>query len=159
MITYLLLLCGLLLILLEFYVPGGVIGVLGGIFILASLVNFGSETDSISLIILYTLFILILIGVIIRLALWNIVHAKPGYSIYLKNDQEGFQASKYDHQVIGKIGIVFSDLKPGGYILVDGKQHQAISLTGYISKGESVDIISGQEESLIVKRRIDSYTK
>jgi len=45
-----------------------------------------------------------------------------------------------------------TDLKPGGYILVEGKQHQALSNTGYIVKGKEVKIIGGQEESLIVKQ-------
>ncbi|WP_052236405.1 NfeD family protein [Candidatus Protochlamydia amoebophila] len=79
------------------------------------------------------------------------MHTRQEYSIYLKKDQKGFQASEYDRNAIGKLGMVLTDLKPGGYILIEGKQHQAISLTGYISKGEEVIVVSGQEESLIVK--------
>lgn len=150
MIPFLLLFLGLLLILIEFYVPGGIIGILGGLTILASIIVFVSQTDSWIAIILFLLGITISIVLLVKFALWRIVRAKPDYSIYSGQDQEGFQASHYDKNAIGKTGIVLSDLKPGGYIVIEGKQHQAISIAGYIPKGEEVKVLYGQEESLIV---------
>ncbi len=151
MTPFLLLFIGLLLILIEFYIPGAVMGVLGSIFVLVSILLFASQTNSLLAIVFFVLGTLVCVGLLIRFALWRIVRAKPEYSIYLNKDQEGYQASSFDREAIGKTGVVLSDLKPGGYILIDGKQHQAISLTGYISKGEHVVVVSGQEESLIVK--------
>lgn len=151
MTPFLLLFIGLLLILIEFYIPGAIMGVLGSIFVLVSILLFASQTNSLLAIVFFVLGTLVCVGLLIRFALWRIVRAKPEYSIYLNKDQEGYQASSFDREAIGKTGVVLSDLKPGGYILIDGKQHQAISLTGYISKGELVEVVSGQEESLIVK--------
>ncbi|CUI16515.1 putative membrane-bound serine protease [Candidatus Protochlamydia naegleriophila] len=151
MTPFLLLFIGLLLILIEFYIPGAVMGVLGSIFVLVSILLFASQTNSLLAIVFFVLGTILCVGLLIRFALWRIVRAKPEYSIYLNEDQEGYQASSFDQEAIGKIGVVLSDLKPGGYILIDGKQHQAISLTGYIPKGEHVEVVSGQEESLIVK--------
>lgn len=148
---FLLLAIGWVLILLEFYLPGGIIGVIGGGFIIASVISLASQTHSLWLLSLFIIGAAISIALLIRFALWRIVHAKPGYSIYLNEDQEGFQASQYDASVIGKKGVVLSDLKPGGYILIEGKQHQAISVSGYISKGSQIIVLSGQEESLIVQ--------
>lgn len=152
MIPFLLVILGLALILLEFYIPGAVMGILGGISILSGILLFASQTDSLTAIILFVAGTAISVGLLIRFALWRIVHAKPGYSIYSNKDQEGYQASEYDKSAIGKTGIVLADLKPGGYILVDGRQHPAISISGYITKGERVDIIGGQEQSLMVKK-------
>lgn len=157
MIPYLLLLLGLLLILIEFYLPGAVMGILGGIAIFFSIMLF-AQTHSFIAVVLFTVLSLVFVGAIIRFALWRIVKAKPEHSIYLHKDQEGYQASEYDASAIGKTGIVLSDLKPGGYIVIDGVQHQAISITGYIPKGETVIVVSGQEESLIVKS-IDRFRK
>lgn len=150
MISGILFFLGLLLILIEFYLPGGIMGVLGGSALIASVILF-AQTNEWWAVLLFVLAEVICVGLLIRFAMWRIVHAKPGYSIYLHKDQEGYQASSFDATAIGKIGVVMSDLKPGGYIVVDGKQHQAISLTGYCVRGESVLVISGQEESLIVK--------
>ncbi|MBA3721697.1 MAG: NfeD family protein [Parachlamydiaceae bacterium] len=152
MISFLLLFIGLLLILIEFYIPGAIIGIIGSFFVLASIIVFVSQSASILEIILFVVGVVISLLCIVRFALWRIVKAKPGYSIYSDGNQEGFQASRYDAAAIGKKGIVLSDLKPGGYILIDGQQHQAISQAGYISKGSEVIVLSGQEESLIVKQ-------
>jgi len=141
---------GLLLILIEFYLPGGIMGVLGGVALIASVILF-AQTHELWEVLLFIIAGIICVACLIRFALWRIVHAKPGYSIYLNTDQEGYQASSYDASVIGKTGVVMSDLKPGGYIIIEGKQHQAISLTGYCVKGDTVLVLSGQEESLIVR--------
>jgi membrane-bound serine protease (ClpP class) len=153
MISFLLLILGLLLILFEFYLPGAVMGILGGLAILFSIISF-AQTHTLLAVFLFILLAVVSVGLLIRFALWRIVHAKPENSIYLSSDQEGYQASSFDSTAIGKTGIVLSDLKPGGYILIDGKQHQAISITGYIPKDASVIVVSGQEESLIVKNQV-----
>jgi membrane-bound ClpP family serine protease len=152
MISFLLVILGLVLILFEFYLPGMVLGILGGISILVGIILFASQTSSVIAIVLFVLGTAIAVGLLIRFALWRIVHAKPQYSIYSNADQEGYQASSYDKSAIGKTGVVAADLKPGGFITIEGHQHPAISMGGYISKGEHVTVIGGQEQSLLVKQ-------
>ena len=142
---------GLLLIFIEFYLPGAVMGISGGILILASVVLFGYQWQSPALVALYALACLISIGLVIKFAMYAIRSAKPSRSIYSNHDQRGYVASSFDQSAIGKKGIVLSDLKPGGYILIEGKQHQAISESGYITKGSEVLVLKGEGESLIVK--------
>lgn len=149
---YLLWILGLVLIYLEFYLPGAIMGITGGILVFASLILFAMQNPSALSIALYTCAVIASIGFLIRFALWRIRNANPAHSIYSNAAQTGFSASSYDKSTIGKQGTVLSDLKPGGFILIDGKQHQAISQGGYIVKGEQVEVIGGQEESLIVKR-------
>lgn len=152
MITaFILLVLGFLLIFLEFYLPGAILGVLGGIMTFASIIFFAMNTPSPWLTVFYVVAIGVALGFLIKFSLWRIRTAKPGYSVYSSGDQDGYQASHFDASVIGKIGVVVTDLKPGGHILVDGKRLQAISQSGYLSKGTEVIILSGQEESLIVK--------
>jgi membrane-bound ClpP family serine protease len=153
MIPFLLLFLGLILILLEFYLPGGIIGILGGISIISGILLFASETSSIWALLLFIAGTSVAVGLLIRFALWRIVHTKPEYSIYSNDDQEGYFASSYDKSAIGKTGIVVSDLKPGGYIIVEGQQHPAISLSGYIARGAQVAIVGGQEQSLMVTQK------
>lgn len=77
--------------------------------------------------------------------------AKLVLSGHEQDASEGYVASKFDAAAIGKHGTVLTDLRPGGYILVDGEKHQAISIEGYIFRGSEVEVIGGQEESLMVK--------
>ena len=151
MMPFIFLVLGLLLILVEFYLPGAVMGVTGGILVLTSIVLFAMQTDSLILIALYIIAVCASIWFLVKFALWRIRTAKPNRSIYLNSDQKGYYASSFDSSMIGKKGVVATDLKPGGHILIEGKRLQAISQNGYLVKGTEVIVLSGQEESLIVK--------
>lgn len=150
---FMFLIVGLILIFLEFYLPGAVMGTAGALMIAASLFLFITESNSAWAIALFFLITAVSIVAVIKFALWYIPRAKPGKSIYSAADQEGYQASAFDATAIGKTGIVLSDLKPGGYILIEGVQHQAISESGYITQGEEVVVLRGEGESLIVQRK------
>lgn len=149
---YLLLAIGYLLIFLEFYLPGAILGITGGFFALASIVVFVNDGYSLIPTLIYIVGVLLGVAVVIKFAMWKIRSAKPKYSIYSDDAQNGYVASSFDKSCIGKKGVVVTDLKPGGHILVDGQRNQAISLEGYLPKGTEVDVVSGQEESLMVKR-------
>ncbi|MBA2728396.1 MAG: serine protease [Parachlamydiaceae bacterium] len=148
---FILLVIGLLLVFLEFFVPGAVFGILGGIAIAASLVFFAMENHSPWEVLLYFTTVVVLLVYLVKFALWRIRKTNSKHSLYSDADQEGFVASSFDHSAIGKHGTVLTDLKPGGYILVGDKKYQAISLSGYLSRGSEVEVIDGQEESLLVK--------
>ncbi|MBA3815632.1 MAG: serine protease [Parachlamydiaceae bacterium] len=151
MSPYLLLFFGMLLIFLEFYVPGAVMGVCGGLMVFVSIILFAMQSQSIGFTLLYIIGAIVSLVILFKFALWRIRTAKPGQSIFSDSSQEGFFASHVDTSVIGKKGIVDTDLKPSGHIIVDGKRLQAISQSGYITKGSEVLVIGGQEANLIVK--------
>ena len=134
-------LIGLLLIYFEFFLPGGILGAIGGIAILISIFLFALENIPIYWMFLYILILVLLIIFTIRLALW-ILKNKP--SIYANNDQSGYVASEYDKKLIGMVAKTLTDLKPAGSIEVEGCQYQAVSESIYIKKGEKVKIISGE---------------
>lgn len=148
---YALWILGLILIYLEFYLPGAIMGIAGGLLVFLSVILFASKSSSPLATTAFFVGVLASVILLIRFAIWRIKSAKPDYSIYSDKDQEGYVASGYDKSTIGKTGVVLSDLKPGGYILIEGKQHQALSQSGYIVKGSKVVVIAGEGESLIVK--------
>lgn len=152
MIAYLLLLIGLLMIFLEFYLPGAILGIIGGGLVLSAVVVFAYLSDSLIATVLFFFGSLIAVLGLIRFTLWRIPRGKPESSIYSGSAQNGYLASTFDKTAVGKKGKVVSDLKPGGYISVEGNVHQALSVSGYISKGEKVDIIGGEGESLVVQQ-------
>lgn len=149
---YLILMLGYLLIFIEFYIPGAVMGVIGGILVASSVFIFTLQSESFLAILLYIFLVVIGLILLFKIALWKIKNADPSSSIYSDANQHGYKASHFDKKLIGKTGVVLSDLKPGGYIVIEGVQYQAISETGYIVKGEEVIVIHGQEDCLIVKQ-------
>lgn len=149
MIAFLLVVLGLVLIFLEFYLPGAIMGILGTLALVSGIILFASQTDSLLAIGGFVFAVCVMVAILIRFAVWRLRHATQG-TFYLDQDQEGYQACEVDLSVCGKEGIVLADLKPGGYILVQGKRYAAISVGGYIAKGERIKVIGGQEYNLVV---------
>jgi len=148
---YLFLGLGLLLIFIEFFLPGGVMGAAGGVFIIVSIVFFVVQAQSLLAVILYLLATLFFVGVLMRFALWRLRKGNLK-GIYLNSAQEGYFASEYAKDLIGKEGKAFSDLKPSGHILVEGKRYQAVSKVGYVTKGTEIVVVGGEGGHLIVKK-------
>jgi membrane-bound ClpP family serine protease len=146
-----LLLIGFGIVFIEFYLPGGIMGIIGGIIIALAIIEFASESDSILATSVFILASIVLFVLMIKYVLWKIPHTDPKYSIYSADNQQGYYASKNLPHAVGRTATALTDLRPGGYIDLDGQRVQAISKYGYIDKGSEVEIIANVEESLIVK--------
>lgn len=150
-IAVLLLCLGFLLVFIEFFIPGIVIGVMGGILIIGSIVLFAIESNSILATLAFIAASVVAFVLLVKFALWKMQNSSPDYSVYSADNQEGFYAAKKLPDVVGKSAIAMTDLRPGGYVNIEGHRIQAISKSGYITKGSEVEIIGNEEESLIVK--------
>lgn len=152
LLPIIILLVAFLLIFLEFYLPGGVMGAAGGLLFVVSLVSFAIRNETWEAFLIFTTSAFVLLVVLIKFALWHIRRSKSEKGgIYHDGDQEGYTASNYEADVIGGEGEVLSDLKPSGHILVEGKRYQAVSQMGYIKKGASIKVVRGEGSRFIVK--------
>lgn len=148
---YILLALGLILIFLEFFIPGAVFGISGLLFVLASISIFASQTASLWLLILYFVVVCFLIYGIFKIAIWRIRSTKSKNTLFLNTDQEGYKADMFNAALVGKHGVATTDLRPAGRILVQNKTYQAISQGDFIPNGSSIIIIGGEGPTLIVK--------
>lgn len=143
---------GLLLVYLEFFLPGGIMGVGGGVLLIASIVVLLlNDPGSFALIVFIAALITALLFTI-KFALSRVRSSGKKGTMYLDSDQTGYTASFYDKELIGKIGIAESDLKPSGHVKLDDTSYQAVSKGGYINKGIHVQVIGGEGARLIVKQ-------
>jgi len=149
-IILLLLVAGLILVFLEFFLPGAVLATLGVISLLASAVLVFIDYP-LQWGFLYLLGVLLLVFATCKCAIWKLKHSKIRGDFYSGQDQEGYSASSFDSSLIGKEGIVSTELKPAGHIVVEGQVYQALSETGFISKGAVVKIVGGRGSHLIVR--------
>jgi membrane-bound serine protease (ClpP class) len=141
---------GLLLIFLEFFFPGMVCALAGGVFLFTSLVFVFTEYSPLWGV-LYFFFLICLVLAICKTALWWIKSKTADGEFYLNTSQEGFVASEYDRSALGKQGVAFTDLKPSGHVLIAGKQLQALCETGYVAKGAAIQVVGGRGAYLIVR--------
>lgn len=146
-----LLLVSLILIFLEFFLPGGIMGATGAVGMVVSVLLFALESPSPWLVMAYIVVAGLALAAVIKFALWRVRSGKGGYSVYLSTDQEGYKAGFFDVSALGKQGVALSDLKPSGHVKVEGKRHQAIAKTGYIERDTPIQVIEGRGSYLVVK--------
>lgn len=65
---------------------------------------------------------------------------------------QGYTSSFHSEQLKGKTGIAHTVLRPGGKVLIEGKVYDAYTQGEYISKGESIEVIGEETNSLRVKK-------
>ena len=144
---------GLILVFLEFFLPGAIMAIGGGLLLLASLILFYIEETSLLSLAVYAAGLALALFLVIRLALSRVQKGQ----VCLPTDQEGFQACVYPKEMIGKVAIATTDLKPSGYIQAGDSAFAALSKSGYIEKGAQVRIIGGEGASLIVAQEIHQH--
>lgn len=144
---------GLVLIFLEFFIPGGIMAIGGGVLLAASLIFMATEQSSLAVLAGYSGILILALFLVIRLALFRV---KKG-GVYLQGDQEGFQACIYPKEMIGKMATASSDLKPSGYVQIEDQAFPALSKSGYIEKGAQVRILGGEGSALIVAQEIHTH--
>jgi membrane-bound ClpP family serine protease len=143
---------GLILIHLEFFLPGAIMGILGALSIIASLVLFFFTQPTALFLLLFAASLFILLYLDIRLALWLVRRTGRKGTVFLESDQTGYRSFSYQEKFLGKEGKVISDLRPSGHIEIEGAYLQAVSKTGYIESGLPVQVVGKEGARLIVKQ-------
>lgn len=144
---------GLLLIVVEIFVPGfglpgisGIIAVVFGLILAMESLETALTTLAIAMVItgLVTVFLIkrgLKSPLIEKITLTESAEGK-----------HGFYSSKIPDVSVGELGIAVSDLKPSGYISVDGTRYDALSEDGYIEKSRTVRIVRIEGSKIFVRR-------
>ncbi len=155
---FVLLIAGLLMICLEIFLPGGVIGVLGGISLVGAIVigfsAFGAATG------MYIMLAIVLL-LCVSLILW--IKYFPGTimgkSMTLTKDGSDFKASDdYDRALVGKEGESVTELRPAGIVLIDGVKYDVVSDGSLIEKGARVHVVKTSGNRMVVRRALEEKT-
>jgi membrane-bound serine protease (ClpP class) len=66
---------------------------------------------------------------------------------------EGYTSADTEYTaILGKSGIAQTMLRPAGKVIVDGALYDATALTGYIDKGEAIEVVKYETAQLFVKK-------
>jgi membrane-bound serine protease (ClpP class) len=157
--TLILFIIGVLFMIGEFFIPGGIIGTLGlaailGSFFLASenMIHMG-----------ISIVIALLISVIASIYMIKVLGRKM--SIFKKiiltdstNTEQGFVSNVNRIELVGKRGNSLTQLRPAGKIMIADEIIDAVSEGAFISKDKHVKVIK-VEGSRIVVREIQAENK
>ena len=153
-ISLFLYLVGLVLICLEVFVPGGILGTIGFLLIVGSIwtafVRLGSIGGS-----------YFLVGglVLAMVSLYIVMRfgTKTGLSrkLFLQSTEKGFRASSENLEDLrGKTGISLTTLRPSGKALIDGRKVNVVTEGVFLPKDSKIKVVM-LEGNRVVVRRID----
>ena len=134
-------LAGLLLMGAEIFVPGGVLGVIGGGLLIAAVltgfVAFGQRTGMLA-----ALAILIFLGVSIVLWMQLLPRTRLGRKLTLSTDTAGYSSAAPGLKgLVGKQGVAVSSLGPSGVIRIDGRRLDAVADGQWIEAGSAIRVV------------------
>jgi membrane-bound serine protease (ClpP class) len=73
--------------------------------------------------------------------------------IATQQKNEGFTSADASYNdITGKTGIAHTMLRPAGKVMIDGILYDATALTGYIDKGEPVEVVKYETAQIFVKK-------
>jgi membrane-bound ClpP family serine protease len=149
--TYIVLVtAGLALLFLEIFVPGGVLGIIGGLALLTAIVcgfiEFPHPYGLVS-----ALGILAVSGV--SLALW--VRLVPGSllgrKIALAEDGRAFKSSDRMDSLVGAEGVAQSALRPAGIARFNGQRVDVVAEGQYIDAGARIRVVAVEGNRVTVR--------
>ncbi|MFJ7369986.1 nodulation protein NfeD [Lysinibacillus sp. NPDC098008] len=150
--TLLLFIIGLALIIAEFFVPGGIVGILGGVFILLSLILAGANMMQMVIAILIAL-VIAMIGMVILMKFF-------GKKLHVLNKlvlmdatttEEGYVSNVNRTELLGKVGKTLTPLRPAGTMVFGSERIDVVSEGGYIDANKHVEVIKVEGSRIVVR--------
>ena len=136
-----LLLTGFILIGMEIFIPGGILGIVGGIaWLFAAGIGFRNFPDPWNFI---SGISLLLCG-ILTFVIWIKYFPKSsmGKTLSLQEDGRDFKSHNVDNLAIGTPGEALSSLRPSGFATIDGQRVDVVTDGEWIGAGEPIKVSS-----------------
>jgi membrane-bound serine protease (ClpP class) len=142
----------LVLVFFEIILPGGVLGVLGALCVLAA-TWFGFDAYGVMGGVVVFFGTLSAMAVLVFVEFKLLAKTSLGQKFFLKSSIDGHtREAVAEDSVIGKEGIALTRLNPAGKVAVDGKNYEAHSQDGYIDCDQPIAVIAQDNFKLIIKK-------
>ena len=142
---------GILLLVIEVIAPGGILGIIGGIFLLAgsglSFSEFGMEGGLIATSIAAVIGVIVLYWEFVYLPKTGFIKKLSMATTVAGRSQPELAAAE---AIIGREGKSVTMLSPSGYVLIDGKRYEAHCQRGQLESGADVRVVGVDNFRLIV---------
>jgi membrane-bound ClpP family serine protease len=148
----LLFLLGLVFLAFEVFVPGAVLGIMGGLAMLGGCVlafNLYGPGGGL----LATLVALVILAITLYVELVLLPKTRFGKKMLVQATVEGTsQPALAAPSVVGKTAITLTPLTPTGLVEIEGKRFEAFCRSGHAGKGESLQVVGLDNFRLIVTK-------
>ncbi|KMZ41599.1 MULTISPECIES: NfeD family protein [Bacillales] len=141
---------GILLMLLEIFLPGGIVGAIGFLSIVTGLVMAAYDTKQG----LASLGVAALVTAIVAFMLVKKYGVKGLFNKFVlgetQSNEEGYVAPRNQRELEGKSGIALTPLRPAGVVKVEGKRVDAVSVGGFIEAGTAITVVQVEGTRIVV---------
>lgn len=144
-----------ILFFLEIILPGGVLGVLGGILMLAGVYLTFDEFGAVAA-------LLVLVGCLVFALAFFVFQFKilpktaMGKNIFLSGSVPGeSNVNEGGDTLVGAEGIVLTRMTPSGAVRVNGHRYEARSRSGFLETGTTVRVVERDAFRLLVEKKED----
>ncbi|MCK5708113.1 MAG: hypothetical protein KAI43_10715 [Candidatus Aureabacteria bacterium] len=143
-------LIGIIFILLEIYIPGGVLGIIGFVSLLLCVAL--SFTFGVNFGLLMSFITLVSLAAGVYFVIKYIPESPIGKKLFLtrtlkrdKDTEESFD------RFIGKEGIAITDLRPSGTAKINNRRIDVVTEGDYIDKDKKISVIAVEGNRVIVR--------
>lgn len=150
--TVILLISGIVFIILEFFVPGGILGLIGVSAIVVSLFLSGYDLTHMGI----SIMIAIIIGIVAFILLYRRVDAEKGIfrKIILRDrtmTDDGYTSNPVKSELIGAEGTTLTTLRPAGIAQIEDERIDVVSEGTYIEQGKRIKVIAVEGMRIVVR--------
>ncbi|WP_077330206.1 NfeD family protein [Virgibacillus siamensis] len=147
-----LLILGLVLIVAEFFVPGGIVGLLGIGAIIVSLIMSGQDIGQMSM----SIGIAFIVAIIATVVLFRTIGLEKGFfrHIILKDrtmTEQGYVSSVNRLELIGLRGVTVTPLRPSGTAILENERIDVVTEGGFIAKDQHVKVVKVEGVRVVVR--------
>jgi len=144
-------LLGLVLICLEIFVPGGILGIIGFLLIMGSIwiafIRLGRVGGSYFLVGSLALAMLSVYAVM-RFG----TKTRLSRKLFLQSTEEGFESTSENLDYLeGKTGISITTLRPSGKALINGRKVNVVTEGLFIPKGRRLKVVVAEGNRVVVR--------
>ena len=143
---------GIIFVIAEFFVVGGIIGVLGFGSIIASLYMASGNMINMTI----SLIIALVVAITVSILLVKVFGKRM--DIFRKfilrestKTSEGYLSNKTRHDLLGLEGVALTTLRPSGTAVIAEDRLDVVTEGGYVNKGQKVKVIKVEGARIVVR--------
>jgi len=154
----LLLILGLMMVCLEVFIPGGIVGTLGAFALVGCVIlAFVNQGTTFGLYWLAGVMVITMIGLF--LSIKYLPRSPAGRRLFLNSSERGYSASEGGlPELLGKAGTALTDLRPAGMVDLEGNRIDVVTGGEYLPKGTKVEIIRIEGNRVVVQVKNEHST-
>ena len=150
--TLLLFVAGLLLIFLEFFLPGAISGTLGVAALILSLFLAGEDAIQIGVSILIAIFLSVIVFfMMIKVFDKKLILFNKMVLFDSAKKEDGYVSNINRIDLMGKEGIALTILRPAGTVIINSERVDVVSEGGFIEQNAAVKVIKVEGARIVVR--------